>query len=453
MDTLPDTLLIVEDDAGLQRQLRWCFDAWEVVFAEDRVSAIAQLRRHEPQVVLQDLGLPPDAEGVEEGMRTLGEILKLAPQTKVIVVTGNGDEQSALRAVDMGAYDFYQKPLDTDVVALIVERAFHIWNLEAQNRALRRKNESPLTGLITASEPVLEACRLVEKVAPTHATALVQGETGTGKELIARALHELSPRKKHRFVAINCAAIPENLLESELFGYEKGAFTGAARSTQGKIEYAHEGTLFLDEIGDMPAALQSKLLRFLQERSIERLGGREAIDVDVRVVCATHRNLHERFDREEFREDLYYRISEIVIQIPPLKERGEDALLLARHFIDQAAARHGRPLRGLAKDAIETIGRYPWPGNVRELENKINRAVIMAENNLVTAADLNLPASEDAGADFPLNLRQVRSQAEHEALARALHLAAGNISQAARELGVSRPALYDLMSKHELDTF
>jgi len=444
----PDnTLLIVEDDPGLCKQLRWAFDKYEVQFAGDRDSAIAQLRRLRPAVVLQDLGLPPDAEGVEEGMRALSEILVNAPDTKVIVVTGNGDEQSAVRAVGSGAWDFYHKPVDMAVLDLIVSRAFHIWRLERQNQELLQARQSPLEGLIAGSPAMLRVCRIIEKVADTNASVLLLGETGTGKEVLARSLHQLSARKDGRFVAINCAAIPDNLLESELFGYEKGAFTGATKRTPGKIELADRGTLFLDEIGDMPQALQAKLLRFLQERKVERVGGREEIPVDVRVVCATHQDLNAVADERGFRNDLYFRIAEIVVNIPPLREREGDVLLLARAFINRAAGQHGRQIKGLAQDAVEAVQNYRWPGNVRELENKVSGAVILAENKLLTARDLGLDAnSEEAQM---LTLREARNQAERRALDRAIG-AAGNISQAAELLGISRPTLYDLLHKHHI---
>ena len=452
MKRTTDTLMIVEDDEALQRQLRWSFDGYELVFAESRSGAIAHLRRHEPQVVILDLGLPPDADGTDEGMKTLAEILSLAPTTKVIVVTGNGDETNALRAVASGAYDFYQKPVDTDVLGLIIGRAFHIWNLEAQNRSLRQEVASPLDGLIAASDNMLKICRLIEKVAPTNATALLLGDTGSGKEVVAHALHNLSGRREKRFVAINCAAIPENLLESELFGYEKGAFTGANRQSPGKIEHANQGTLFLDEIGDMPATLQAKLLRFLQERVVERVGGREEIPVDVRVICATHQNLEELIADGGFREDLYYRVAEITINIPPLRERDGDAVLLAKAFFEKATANNGVNLRGLSPEAMAAITNYSWPGNVRELEHRINRAVIMAEGRFVTPEDLGL--DEEVAVDGPLqlNLRKVRDDAERNALERVLRVSEGNISQAARLLGVSRPALYDLLRKHNIQT-
>ena len=323
-------LLIVEDDTGLQKQLKWTFDDFEVLQATNRQEALAHLRRSEPAVVLQDLGLPPDAEGVTEGMATLKEILGLAPRTKVIVVTGNADRDNAVRAVGFGACDFYQKPLDTDVLRLIVDRAYHIHALEEQNRALQAgQASSPLQGIIATDAGMLRVCRMVEKVAPTGVSVLVLGESGTGKELIARAVHDLGERRKARFVAINCAAIPEQLLESELFGHEKGAFTGAIKTTPGKIEVADGGTLFLDEIGDMPLPLQAKLLRFLQARVIERVGGREEIAVDVRIVCATHQDLKALIASQRFREDLYYRLSEVTISLPPLRERPGDAVVQA----------------------------------------------------------------------------------------------------------------------------
>ena len=443
------TLLVVEDDPGLQSQLRWCFADYEVLVAEDRESAMAQLRRHEPPVVLQDLGLPPDAEGVSEGLATLEQVLTAAPATKVIVVTGHGDQANAVRAVGLGAYDFYQKPVDTDTLQLIVNRAYQIYELEQENqRLLRQQSASPLDGIVAASKKMLDVCRIIEKVAPTNATTLLMGESGTGKELLARALHSLSPRAGKNFVAINCAAIPENLLESELFGYEKGAFTGAAKQTPGKVEIADAGTLFLDEIGDMPLALQAKLLRFLQERVVERVGGREEIPVDVRVVCATNQDLDTAIKEGRFREDLYYRISEITINIPPLREREGGRLILARTLLEKYSGQHGRVFKGFTRDAQVAIQGHDWPGNVRELENKIKGAVIMAEGKQVTAADLGL-ASVDA--DGPnLNLREVRRESETRAIERALVYASGNISQAAKLLGITRPTLYDLIDKYEI---
>jgi two-component system NtrC family response regulator len=442
-------LLVVEDDPGLQRQLRWCFEDYEVLVAEDRGTALAQLRRHEPPVVLQDLGLPPDPEGVSEGLATLEEIIALAPATKVIVVTGHGDQENAVKAVGLGAYDFYQKPVETEALQLIVNRAYQIFELEQENqRLLRNQSASPLDGIVAASEKMLQVCRIIEKVAPTNATTLLLGESGTGKELLARALHSLSPRVDKGFVAINCAAIPENLLESELFGYERGAFTGAVKQTQGKVELANGGTLFLDEIGDMPLALQAKLLRFLQERVIERVGGREEIAVDVRVVCATNQNLQVAIDEHRFREDLYYRVSEITINIPPLREREGGRLILARTLLDEEAGKQGRSFKGYSTEAQSAIQNYPWPGNVRELENKIKGAVIMAEGKHVTSADLGLSEVDTEGPD--LNLREVRRNSESRAIKRALVYSSGNISRAAKILGITRPTLYDLLEKYNI---
>ena len=442
-------LLVVEDDPGLLNQLKWCFEGYEVLTAMDRPSAIVELRRHVPMVVLQDLGLPPQPDGVEEGLATLQEILKLAPHTKVIVVTGHGDQQNALKSVALGAYDFYQKPVDTDTLRLLVERAFNMSELEGENRRLQNLAiDSPLDGIVAGSEGMLQVCRLIEKVAPTRATTLLLAESGTGKELLARALHRLSPRAQNRFVAINCAAIPEALLESELFGHEKGAFTGAAKTTPGKIEVANGGTLFLDEIGDMPLALQVKMLRFLQERVIERVGGREEISVDVRVLCATNQNLTDLIAKGQFREDLYYRVSEITIEIPPLREREEGRLILARTLLAKHAKQEGRSLVGFSDDANAAIEAYSWPGNVRELENKIKGAVIMADRKHVTAADMGIENVEPE--QNSLNLREVRQRAESKAIRVALMKNFGNISRAADQLGITRPTLYDLMSKYGL---
>ncbi len=442
-------LLIVEDDPGLLKQLKWCFEGYEVFTAENREEAIAELRRREPIVVLQDLGLPPKSDGVEEGFATLDEILKLAPHTKVIVVTGHGDQENALHSVAQGAYDFYQKPVDTDTLKLLVDRAFNIAELENENRRLQNHvNESPLDGIVAASEAMLSVCKMIEKVAPTDVTTLLLGESGTGKELLARALHRLSPRSEDNFVAINCAAIPENLLESELFGHEKGAFTGAHKQSIGKIELANGGTLFLDEIGDMPMALQAKMLRFLQERVIERVGGRQEISVDVRVVCATNQNPQDLIKEGLFRDDLYYRVSEITINIPPYREREEGRLILARTLLHKYSKIQKRAVNGFADDAVRAIEAYSWPGNVRELENKIKGAVIMADGKMVTAADLGLQAGDDEVDS--LNLREVRQQAESKAIRVALTRSYGNISKAAELLGITRPTLYDLLAKYGL---
>ena len=442
-------LLVVEDNPGLQKQLKWAFEGYKVHVASDRVTAIEKLKQHHPGVVTLDLGLPPDPANATEGLVALEEILQLAPHTKVIVVTGNDDRENALKAISLGAYDFYQKPIDPDVLGLIVDRASSLYELEAENRRLAAQQAgSPLDGIVCASEPMLRACRMVEKVAPSQATTLILGESGTGKELFARALHRLSSRKDGPFVAVNCAAIPETLLESELFGYEKGAFTGAARQTPGKIEHASGGTFFLDEIGDMPMALQAKMLRFLQERVIERLGGRQLIPVDVRVICATHHDLGESISAGHFREDLYYRIGEIVIKVPALRERPGDAVLLAKTFLDKFSRENGRSYRGFTNAALERLEDYRWPGNVRELENYVKRAVVLAEGKQITAGDLDF---EEAGQLLLMDLRTARESAERKVIQQALATHNHNMSQAAEALGISRPSLYNLMKKLDME--
>jgi two-component system NtrC family response regulator len=442
-------LLVVEDDPALLKQMKWAFSDYDVATAADRESALVQVRRIEPAVVTMDLGLPPAADDPSEGFATLRQILALAPNTKVIVLTGQNDRANALKAIELGAYDFYAKPFEPEVLTLMIDRAFRLHELQQENRRLREaQTPAGLGGLLTRDPELLRACRTIEKVAPTNATVMVLGESGTGKELLARGVHELSPRKNQRFVAINCAAIPENLLESELFGYEKGAFTGASKQTIGKIETANKGTLFLDEIGDLPESLQAKLLRFLQERSIERLGGREEIPVDVRVVCATHQNLKALIGEGRFREDLYYRLAEIVVTVPPLRARAGDVVLLAQAFVLRFANEYKRSSMTLLPDALQAIEQYSWPGNVREMENVIKRAVIMADGPAIGAADLELAGG--AGQAEKLNLRQVRDEAERQAVLRAVARADGNLSQAADMLGVSRPTLYDLMHRFGL---
>lgn len=439
-------LLIVEDDAGLQSQLRWHFDQYETIVADNRQDAIAALRLHEAAVIIQDLGLPPDEDGVDEGFKCIQDILRISPNSKVIVMTGKTDRDNALRAVAMGAYDFYQKPVDPNTLDLIVQRAFHIHELEDYNRRISLSQQEPLEGLITNDPQLLKICRQLEKISPTTVTCTLLGESGTGKEVMARAIHQLSPRKTKRFVAINCAAVPENLIESELFGYEKGAFTGANKTTIGKVETANEGTLFLDEIGDMPLNLQAKLLRFLQERVIERVGGRSEIPVDVRVICATNKNLEEMVKLGSFREDLFYRICEMTVVIPPLRNRLGDKVLLARHFKLKFAKEHGQNVTGFTPDAIAAIENYSWPGNIREMENKIKRAVIMADGKHITREDLGLA---EAG-ELSLNLRHVRQEAERGAILRALSMTDNNISAAAKLLGVTRPTFYDLIKKYDM---
>ena len=450
--TLP-VLLVVEDDEGLQRQLKWAYDGYKVVFAADRASAIEQLRLHEPAVVTLDLGLPPDPDGTEEGFATLTEMLKLKPDTKVIVASGHGARESALKAIALGAYDFYRKPVDIDELGLIVARAFHLHAIEDENRRLETHDggDTILGAIISASPEMLKVARTVERVASADVSVMLLGASGTGKELLARAVHDKSPRKDGAFIAINCAAIPENLLEAELFGYERGAFTGAVKTVVGKIELAQGGTLFLDEVGDIPLPLQVKLLRFLQERVIERIGGRVPIAVDTRIVCATHQDLDAMIVAGSFREDLYYRLAEIVVKIPTLAERPGDAVLLARHFASRFARDMNPRVGGLSPDALAAIEAYPWPGNVRELENRLKRAVIMADGKYVGAGDLDLPRGpgEDDGAAL-INLRAAREVADRRAIRQAMSRTENNISSAAKLLGISRPTLYDLIKQYRL---
>ncbi|WP_153131809.1 PEP-CTERM-box response regulator transcription factor [Dechloromonas hortensis] len=440
-------LLIVEDDPALQKQLRWSFDQFETLTADDRESALLQIHRHSPPVVTMDLGLPPDADSVSEGFRLLEQIVSTAPETKVIVLTGQNDRANALRAIALGAYDFFAKPFEPELLTLTIDRAFRLFDLQQENRRLQEmQHPAALAGLITRDAEMLRVCRTIEKVANSNATVLLLGESGTGKEVLARGLHDSSPRRKERFVAINCAAIPDNLLESELFGYEKGAFTGAAKTTPGKIETAHTGTLFLDEIGDLPLSLQSKLLRFLQERIIERIGGRQEIPVDVRIVCATHQDLSTLIKEGRFREDLYYRLAEIIIIIPPLRLRKGDPALLAHAFVRRFAAEQNCGNMVLTEDAIRAIEAHSWPGNVRELENCIKRSVIMADGSQITREDIGLNHAAEDDSEF-IDLRRVRDEAERRAIVTALGRANGNLMRASEILGISRPTLYDLMHR------
>lgn len=442
-------LLIVEDDPALQKQIKWSLDRFESVTAQDRETALVQMRRHMPAVVTMDLGLPPDADSVSEGFKLLEQILSVEPDTKVIVLTGQNDQANALRAVALGAYDFFAKPFEPELLNLTIDRAFRLFELQKENRRLQSMQQpDALAGLITRDPEMLRICRTIEKVAPSTATVMLLGESGTGKEVLARGVHQASPRRTGKFVAINCAAIPDNLLESELFGYEKGAFTGAAKTTLGKIETANGGTLMLDEIGDLPFALQAKLLRFLQERTIERVGGRQEIPVDVRIVCATHQDLKALSKEGRFREDLYYRLAEIVVNIPPLRARVGDAALLAHAFVRRFAQEQNRGSMSLGEDAMRAVEAHPWPGNIRELENCIKRAVIMADGNQIVRDDIGLPAADDdEGLDPSLDLRAVRDKAERIAIIAALGRVNGNIVRAAELLGVSRPTLYDLMHR------
>lgn len=444
-------LLVVEDDPALQKQIKWSLDQYNVVTADDRESALVQLRRHVPAVVTMDLGLPPDPDSVSEGFKLLEQILALEPDTKVIVLTGQNDRANALKAIAMGAYDFFAKPFEPELLDLTIQRALRLYDLQQENRRLQAMYQpDSLAGLLTRDPEMLRVCRMVEKVAASSATVMLLGESGTGKELLARAVHQASSRKKERFVAINCAAIPENLLESELFGYERGAFTGANKTTPGKIELAHGGTLMLDEIGDIPLSLQAKLLRFLQERVIERLGGRQEIPVDVRIVCATHQDLKARTKSGEFREDLYYRLAEIIVNIPNLRQRKGDLALLAHAFVRRFSEEQKRAGLSLSEEALRTIEAYPWPGNVRELENCIKRAVIMADGSQILREDLGLDDAETGHFDDSLDLRKIRDDAEKHAVIMALARSNENVLRAAEMLGVSRPTLYSMMHRFGL---
>ncbi|KLI63768.1 PEP-CTERM-box response regulator transcription factor [Aurantiacibacter marinus] len=447
-------LLIVEDDAGLQAQLKWAYEDFDVVIVGDRASAIAALRAEEPPVVTLDLGLPPDPDGTTEGFAVLDEIMALKPDTKVIVASGHGARESALNAIERGAYDFYQKPVDIEQLGLIVRRAFNLHRIEQENRALAAKagdGNTVLGGLITSAPEMVKVARTIERVADTNVSVMLLGGSGTGKELLAKGLHDASNRSGGNFVAINCAAIPENLLESELFGHEKGAFTGAVKTTEGKIEMADGGTLFLDEVGDIPLPLQVKLLRFLQERTIERIGGRKSIAVDTRIVCATHQDLEAMIAAQSFREDLFYRLAEVVVKIPSLAERPGDATLLAKAFLKRFASEMNPSITGFAPDALAVIDGWGWPGNVRELENRVKRAVIMAEGKLIGSDDLDLGDGEEEDSKA-LNLKSAREKSDRKVIRHALARSEGNISSTAKMLGISRPTLYDLLKQYDLHT-
>ncbi|HUJ02428.1 MAG TPA: PEP-CTERM-box response regulator transcription factor [Rhizomicrobium sp.] len=435
-------ILLVEDDAGLRRQMQWALDPYQVIGAGTAAEALKQFDSTIPIVIL-DMGLPPDRDGASEGLKVLDAILNTAPQTKVIIVSGNADRDVALAAVARGAFDFISKPVEIEVLKLIVERALRMYDLEEENRALRVLREGRLPGIVFASPAMERVARTIERVARTDASVIILGESGTGKELIASALHKGSQRSEARLVAINCASIPENLLESELFGHERGAFTGAIKQTIGKFELADKGTLFLDEIGDMPMALQAKLLRFLQSRQFERVGGRQTLSVNVRVISATNQPLATLVSEGKFREDLYYRLNEIPVELPPLREREGDAILLAQHFLNLYNREMSRNLRGFTEEALAALGAHAWPGNVRELEHRVKRAAIMADGPLITPEDLELAQSATARS---LNLRDHMRELESSLLQEALALGGGNISKAAKLMGISRQQIYNLLA-------
>jgi two-component system, NtrC family, response regulator len=443
-------ILIVEDDEGLARQFKWALADCEVAHAANREDALAEFRRVRPPVVVLDLGLPPDVDGATEGMATLEALLAMAPDTKIIVATGNESREVALRAVQLGAYDFHNKPVDLEVLRLMIARAAKLHAIETENRRLEEMTaRSAVDGIVASSPQMTRILRTVEKIAPTDVAVLLLGESGTGKEVLAHAIHRMSNRSKKPFVAINCAAIPETLLESELFGHEKGAFTGAVKQTIGKIEGANGGTLFLDEIGDVPLPMQVKLLRFLQDQVVERVGGHKPIQVDVRIVCATNQDLDHLIGTGRFREDLYYRLNEVRVTVPALRERDGDPVLLANYFLKKFNRQFDRQLKGFGSDALTAIAVHPWRGNVRELENRVKRAVVMAEGVAITAADLELaPAELPYGS---LDLREARSRAERGVVQMALAQSSGNLSRASKLLGISRPTLYGLLEGLNLE--
>lgn len=436
-------ILLVEDDPGLQKQMRWALSPYAVDVASSRAEALEKVSAFAYRVVVLDLGLPPDENGADEGLKALDEILSTAPLTKVIVASGNVERANAVRSVAKGAFDFVAKPIDSDLLKLVIDRGMRMFSLEQENIQLRKRSDNGADGLVYSSSRMTEIVQMLHRIGPMDVSVLLIGETGTGKEVIAQTLHNLSYRRAQSFVAINCASIPENLLESELFGHEKGAFTGAVKRTQGKFELANNGTLFLDEIGDMPMALQAKLLRFLQERRLERIGGRESISVDVRLITATNQKLEKLISEGRFREDLYYRINDVRIDLPALKDREADSILLAQHFLNKFCKIFSKQATGFTDEAIDAICNHPWPGNVRELEGRVKRAVIMAETKRISSRDLDLEKAAGDKRDF--NLRKQVEDLQKRLVVEAIAYADGNISKAAKLLGISRPHLYSLM--------
>jgi len=450
MNTHP-TLLLVDDDPEIRDQMKWALASdYELLEASDRPSALAHVRQAMPQLVLLDLGLPPDTDGASEGLAILRETMQLNPMAKVIVVTGNSDRAKAIAAIESGGYDFIEKPVQLDVLKIVLQRATYLSNLEQENRALQQQaGQNDFEGLMGNSAQMQEVFRMIRRVGPSDVPVLITGESGTGKELVARAIHRQSGRKGQAFVAINCGAIPETLLESELFGYEKGAFTGATQQRKGRIEGARGGTLFLDEIGDIPLGLQVKLLRFLQDHEIQRLGGQETIAVDARILAATNVDLQKAISEGRFREDLYYRLCVVTIAVPALNKRGSDIELLSRTFLTKFAEEQKKPLKGFTPQAMQALTAHNWPGNVREVENRIKRAVVMAEGKYVTPGNLELkdPSSSEEEAS---TLRTSRDSRERDLVRLAMEKADGNVSRAAADLGISRPTLYQLMARYGL---
>ncbi|OQW32181.1 MAG: sigma-54-dependent Fis family transcriptional regulator [Nitrospira sp. SG-bin2] len=449
--TANPVLLLVDDDEQIREQMKWALaGTYQVLEASDRPTAIEQMRRVMPELILLDLGLPPDIDGASEGLAILREALKLNPLAKVIVITGNSDRAKAVAAIQGGAYDFIEKPIQLDVLKVVLQRAQYLANLERENRApLQQAGQSEFEGLVGNSEPMQEVFRMIRRVGPSDVPVLITGESGTGKELVARAIHCQSRRKDAAFVAINCGAIPDTLIESELFGYEKGAFTGAAQQRKGRIEGAQGGTLFLDEVGDIPLPLQVKLLRFLQEHEIQRLGGKETITLDTRVIAATNVDLRQAVSEGRFREDLYYRLCVISIPVPPLSTRRADIPLLARTFLLRFADHQRKPITGFSSEAMAALTGYSWPGNVRELENRVKRAVVMAEGKYITPENLELTAAIGHEGD-ERTIRGSRESREKELVLLAMEKAQGNVSRAAAELGISRPTLYQLLARYGL---
>lgn len=446
--TIPK-LLVVEDDAGLQRQMKWALaEHFDVLLAGTRADALALAKDQSPVLAVIDLGLPPDPDGATEGLALLEGLIDNDPNIKVVVASGNEDRENALSAISIGAYDFYSKPVEIEALKLILQRAHYLRQLEDENRRLAVTEDRPLEGIIAASDVMLDVCRSVERVATTNVSVLIQGESGTGKEVIAKAIHDLSARRDAPFIAINCAAIPENLLESELFGHEKGSFTGAFRQYIGRAEQAQGGTLFLDEIGDMPFSLQSKLLRFLESRTVQRLGGTKDIPIDVRVVSASNRDLEGMTKTDEFRGDLYFRLNEVGLVMPPLRDRGGDITLLASFLLKKYGQVYDRNKVHFTPQALNAVRSHPWPGNIREMENRIKKAVVLADGDRVDSAALGL--SDAVSPESLLDLKEARDKAEAEAITAAMVACDQNVSKAAKILGVSRPTLYNLLSVHDL---